>query len=212
MKVNKFMAWLKPFLVLSIICGFALTATAQNYYPAEVGNTWTLNSADGTQQRRYTIGEAEDFNGLEVRRLTIDEDTLGTGVVVTDLYLITVDDTGLTLHRSDTDEGPFGIATVIYDPPNLFFPSSPTLGQMWQISGETELQLVGATSNTTSVEVVAFEDVVTPAGTFKDCAKIQLSYKVTTALVTLRPIVYIWLAPDVGPVRFRMIRILFLTW
>ena len=202
MKVNKFMAWLKPFLVLSIICGFAFTATAQNYYPAEIGNTWTLNSADGTQQRRYTIGEAEDFNGLEVRRLTIDEDTLGTGVVVTDLYLITVDDTGLTLHRSDTDEGPFGIATIIYDPPNFFFPSSPTLGQMWQISGETELQLVGATSNTTSVEVVAFEDVVTPAGTFKDCAKIQLSYKVTTALVTLRPIVYIWLAPDVGPVRF----------
>ena len=203
MKVNKFMAWLKPFLVLSIICGFAFTATAQNYYPAEIGNTWTLNSADGTQQRRYTIGEAEDFNGLEVRRLTIDEDTLGTGIVVTDLYLITVDDTGLTLHRSDTDEGrPFGIATIIYDPPNFFFPSSPTLGQMWQISGETELQLVGATSNTTSVEVVAFEDVVTPAGTFKDCAKIQLSYKVTTALVTLRPIVYIWLAPDVGPVRF----------
>ena len=202
MKVNKFMAWLKPFLVLSIICGFAFTATAQNYYPAEIGNTWTLNSADGTQQRRYTIREAEDFNGLEVRRLTIDEDTLGTGVVVTDLYLITVDDTGLTLHRSDTNEGPFGIATIIYDPPNFFFPSSPTLGQMWQISGETELQLVGATSNTTSVEVVAFEDVVTPAGTFKDCAKIQLSYKVTTALVTLRPIVYIWLAPDVGPVRF----------
>ena len=202
MKVNKFMAWLKPFLVLSIICGFAFTATAQNYYPAEIGNTWTLNSADGTQQRRYTIGEAEDFNGLEVRRLTIDEDTLGTGAVVTDLYLITVDDTGLTLHRSDTDEGRFGIATIIYDPPNFFFPSSPTLGQMWQISGETELQLVGATSNTTSVEVVAFEDVVTPAGTFKDCAKIQLSYKVTTALVTLRPIVYIWLAPDVGPVRF----------
>ena len=202
MKFTKLMSWLKPFLVLSIICGFALPATAQNYYPAEIGNTWTLNTVDGTQQRRYTIGEAEALNGLEVRRLTIDEDTLGTGVVVTDRYLITVDDTGLTLHRSDTDEGTFGIATIIYDPPNFFFPASPTLGQTWQISGETELLLVGAASNTTSVEVVAIEDVVTPAGTFKDCAKIQLSYKVTTALVTLRPIVYIWLAPDVGPVRF----------
>ena len=202
MKVTKFRVWLKPFLVLSIVCGFALTATAQNYYPAEVGNTWTLNTADGTQQRRYTIGEAEDFDGLDVRRLKIDEETLGTGVIVPDRYLITVDDTGLTLHRSDTDEGTFGIATIIYDPPNFFFPASPTLGQTWQISGETELLLVGAASNTTSVEVVAIEDVVTPAGTFKDCAKIQLSYKVTTALVTLRPIVYIWLAPDVGPVRF----------
>ena len=203
MKVTKLISWLKPFLVLSIICGFALTATAQNYYPAEVGNTWTLNTADETEQRRYAIEEAEDFNGLDVRRLKIDIETLGTGVIVPDRYLITVDDTGLTLHRSDTDEGAFGIATIIYDPPTLFYPSLPTLGQTWQISGETELLIVGATSNTTTLEVVAFENVVTPAGTFENCAKIHIAYKTTTALLTLRPEEYIWLAPDVGPVRFQ---------
>ena len=203
MKVTKLRSWLKPFLVLSIICGFALTATAQNYYPAEVGNTWTLNTADETEQRRYAIEEAEDFNGLDVRRLKIDIETLGTGVIVPDRYLITVDDTGLTLHRSDTDEGAFGIATIIYDPPTLFYPSLPTLGQTWQISGETELLIVGATSNTTTLEVVAFENVVTPAGTFENCAKIHIAYKTTTALLTLRPEEYIWLAPDVGPVRFQ---------
>ena len=203
MKVNKCRAWLKPCLVLSIICGFALTATAQNYYPAEIGNTWTLNTADGTEQRRYIIEDTEAFNGVEVRHLKIDTEALAAGVIIPDRYLITVDDTGLTLHRSATDEGTFGIATVIYDPPNFFFPSSPTLEQTWQISGETELLLVGATSNITSVEVVAFEDIVTPAGTFENCAKIHLSYKITTALITLRPEEYIWLAPDVGPVRFQ---------
>ena len=203
MKVTKLRSWLKPFLVLSIICGFALTATAQNYYPAEVGNMWTLNTADETEQRRYVIEEAEDVNGLDIRRLKIDSEALGTGVIVPDRYLITADDTGLTLHRSDTDEGTFGIATVIYDPPTFFFPASPTLGQTWQISGETELQIVGATSSVVTDEVVAFEDVVTPAGTFENCAKIHLSYKITTALVTLRPEEYIWLAPDVGPVRFQ---------
>lgn len=203
MKVTKLRSWLKPFLVLSIICGFALTATAQNYYPAEVGNMWTLNTADETEQRRYVIEEAEDVNGLDIRRLKIDSEALGTGVIVPDRYLITADDTGLTLHRSDTDEGTFGIATVIYDPPTFFFPASPTLGQTWQISGETELQIVGATASVVTDEVVAFEDVVTPAGTFENCAKIHLSYKITTALVTLRPEEYIWLAPDVGPVRFQ---------
>ena len=203
MKVTKLMSWLKPFLVLSIICGFALTATAQNYYPAEVGNTWTLNTADGTEQRRYIIEDAEDFNGLDVHRLKIDTEALGTGVIVPDRYLITVDDTGLTLHRSDTDEGAFGIATIIYDPPTFFYPSLPTLGQTWQISGKTELLIVGATSNTTTLEVVAFENVVTPAGTFENCAKIHIAYKTTTALLTLRPEEYIWLAPDVGPVRFQ---------
>ena len=203
MKVTKLMSWLKPFLVLSIICGFALTATAQNYYPAEIGNTWTLETADGTQQRRSVIEDAEDYNGLDVRRLKTDEEALGTGVIVPDRYLITVDDTGLTLHRSDTDEGAFGIATVIYDPPTFFYPSLPTLGQTWQISGKTELLIVGATSNTTTLEVVAFENVVTPAGTFENCAKIHIAYKTTTALLTLRPEEYIWLAPDVGPIRFQ---------
>ena len=203
MKTTKFVFWLTPLLVLSLVCSFALTASAQNYYPAEVGNMWTLNTADETAQRRYAITGTEDFNGLEVLVLDIVEETLGTGVIIPDRYFITADDTGLTVHQSTTDEGTFGIAKIVYDPPTLFFPSSPTLGQQWQISGETELLLVGAASNTTSVEVVAIEDVVTQAGTFEGCAKIQLSFKVTTALVTLRPIEYLWLAPDVGPIRFQ---------
>ena len=203
MKTTKFVFWLTPLLILSLVCSFALTAAAQNYYPAEVGNMWTLNTADETEQRRYAITGTEDFNGLEVLILDIETEVLGTDVIVPDRYFITADDTGLTLHQSTTDEGTFGIAKIVYDPPILFFPSSPTLGQQWQISGETELLLVGAASNTTSVEVVAIEDVVTPAGTFEGCAKIQLSFKVTTALVTLRPIEYLWLAPDVGPIRFQ---------
>ena len=203
MKTTKFVFWLTPLLVLSLVCSFALTAAAQNYYPAEVGNMWTLNTADETEQRRYAITGTEDFNGLEVLILDIETEALGTDVIVPDRYFVTADDTGLTLHQSTTDEGTFGIAKVVYEPPTLFFPSSPTLGQQWQITGETELLLVGAASNVTSVEVVAIEDVVTPAGTFEGCAKIQLSYKITTALVTLRPIEYIWLAPDVGPIRYQ---------
>ena len=203
MKFTKFASWLKVLSVLSLICSFALTAMAQNYYPVEVGNTWTLNTVDGAEQRRYMIEGTEDFNGLKVHVLKIETEALGTGVIVPDQYFITVDDTGLTLHQSLTDEGTFGFAEINYDPPIFFFPSSPTLGQKWQIFGETELLLVGVASNITSAEVVAIETVVTPAGTFENSAKIELAYKVTTALVTLRPIEYIWLAPDVGPIKFQ---------
>ncbi len=203
MKSTRFVSWLIPLLVLSLICSFALTATAQNYYPVEIGNTWTLNTADGAEQRRYMITGTEDFNGVEVRVLKIETEALGTGVIIPDQYFITVDDIGLTLHQSLTDEGTFGFAEINYEPPTFFFPSSPTLGEQWQISGETELKLVGAATNTTSAEVVAIETVVTPAGTFENCAKIELAYRVVTALVTLRPVEYIWLAPDVGPIKFQ---------
>ena len=162
MKIIKLVSWLTPLLVLSLVCSFAPTATAQNYYPAEVGNTWALNTADGAEQRRYTIEGTADYNGLEVHVLQIETEALGTGVIVADRYFITVDDTGLTLHQSLTDEGTFGFAEINYEPPTFFFPSSPTLGQTWQISGETELKLVGAASNTTSVEVVAIERCCDP--------------------------------------------------
>ncbi len=202
MKTSQFVFWLMPLLVLGLVCSSALTA-AQNYYPTEIGNTWTLNTADGTEERRYAITGTENFNGVEVLVLKIDTEALGTGVIVSDQYFISADDTGLTLHQSITDEGTFGIAEVNYEPPTFFFPASPSLGQKWQISGETELLLVGASSNTTSAEVVAIESVVTPAGTFENCAKIELAYKITTALVTLRPVEYIWLAPEVGPIKFQ---------
>ena len=59
MKFTKFVSLPKILWVLSLICSFALTATAQNYYPSEIGNTWTLLSADGAEQRTYELLEAE---------------------------------------------------------------------------------------------------------------------------------------------------------
>ena len=79
MKVTKFTVWLKPFLVLSIICGFALTATAQNYYPAEVGNMWALLSTDGTERRTYTLEGPETVDGEELILLKVAKETVGTG-------------------------------------------------------------------------------------------------------------------------------------
>ena len=80
MKVPKFTSWLKPILVLSIVCSFAFTAAAQNYYPAEVGNIWVLLSTDGTERRTYALEGPETVNGQELILLKITKETVGTDV------------------------------------------------------------------------------------------------------------------------------------
>ena len=203
MKTTQFMTWLKPFLVLSIVCSFALTATAQNYYPANVGNIWVFLSTDGAEQLTYTLEEPEasDIEGLIL--LNIANQAIGTDTSVVSKYFITTDGQGgLTLHQSAVDQGAFGIAHATFDPPVVFFPPDLPLGKKWEIVTETELQLVGAATSTSTLEIVAIEDVETAAGVFKDCVKVEINRKSVTRLGVTRETFYQWLAPDVGPVKF----------
>ena len=203
MKVTKLMSWLKPFLILSIICGFALTATAQNYYPAEVGNTWVLLSTDGADQRTYTFEGPETIDGEEFIILQIAKETVGTDAIAFDKSWVTVAEDGeILLHQVAFDRGAFGIAEATWDPPVTNFPAALPVGQTWEIVTETVLKLVGAATTTSTLEVVAIEDVETPIGVFKDCVKIETNRKAVTALTVIREKEFLWLAPDVGPVKF----------
>ena len=51
MKKSAFLRWLKPILVFSFTYFFAFAATAQNYYPADIGNMWVLESVDGEERK-----------------------------------------------------------------------------------------------------------------------------------------------------------------
>ena len=204
MKITKLMSWLKPFLVLSIICGFALTATAQNYFPSTVGNTWVLLSTDGAEQRTYTLEGPETIDGEAFILLKVAKETVGTDVVVFDKSWVTVAGDGkIILHQVAFDRGAFGIAEATYDPPVTNFPAALPLGRTWEIVTETVLQLVGAATTTSILEVVAIEDVETPIGIFKDCVKVETNREAITALQRLHETEILWLAPDVGPVKFQ---------
>ena len=203
MKNTTCMRWLLPILVLALVCSFTLTAAAQNYYPAAIGNTWTLMSVDGTEERTYSIEEPDIEVDAGVVLLKIATAVVGTEAVDIDNYYVTVDTTGIKLHQSATDEGAFGIAAAQFDPPASFFPLPLVLGDAWEIVAETELQIVGATTSTTSAEVVDIETIETSAGTFDNCVKIQLNRRVVTRLLTTRSTSYQWLAPDVGPVKYQ---------
>ena len=204
MKTTKFVFWLTPLLVLSLVCSLAPVAMAQNYFPSMVGNTWILLSTDGAERRSYTFEGPETVDGEEFILLKITKETVGTDVVAFDKSWVTVAGDGeIILHQVAFDRGAFGIAEATYDPLVTNYPAALPLGRTWEIVTETELKLVGAATTTSTLEVVAIEDVETPIGVFKDCVKVETNRRAVTALTIVRENEFLWLAPDVGPVKFQ---------
>ncbi len=209
MKKSLFLRWLKPVLVLSFAYFFAFAATAQNYYPADIGNMWVLESSDGIERSTYTLEGSETADGEARILLKIKTEEISTGEAETDQYFLTVDSDTIQLHSIILEDA---VATLTADfpTPATFFPLQLELGDKWQIVADAEAKLVvGLTipgKSTTDLEVVGFEDVVTPAGTFQDCAKVQLDLRLTAAggflNLDIDQTTYQWLAPGVGPVQY----------
>ena len=109
------------------------------------------------------------------------------------------DDDGVKLHKVVAELGSvFGTATAIVSPPVLFFPASVEVGDTWAFTLESEVILTGPVSVTSVYKAVAVEDVVTPAGTFENCLKIQIDSRTVSTLSVGRTTSYQWLAPNVG--------------
>ena len=209
MKKIPFLRWFKPILILSFVSSLALTAIAQNYYPADIGNMWVLESSDGEEQNTYTVESTEMIEGEKPLLLKIKNEELITAEVSTDQYFLTLDAEGLKLHRTviETTE-PAATMTADFPTPITFFPLQLVMGDKWQIAAEAEIQLeIGLTlpnsKSITNFEVVGFEDVVTPAGTFQNCAKVRLDLElVAGGFLTLDSTTYQWFAPDIGPIQY----------
>ena len=202
-----FLRWIKPVLILSLVCSFAFTATAQNYYPSDIGNMWVLDSIDGEEQTTYTVEGPEIIDGKEHILLKIINEELSTGETETDQYFLTVGTEAINLHRIILEDE---IATLIasFSTPVTFFPLQLELGDTWQIAARAEAKLedFGLTipgQSITDLEVVAFEDVDTPVGTFQNCAKIEFDLQLSAGgFFTLESTTYQWFAPDIGPVQY----------
>ncbi len=191
-------------LLLALLCAFANMADAQNYYPTDIGNTWVLESTDGAERITYKIEAADEpFNGAQVRILEIATEVLGTSTLKTSTFLVEIGEEGMKLHRIVAELGDvFGVARVEFSPSAVFFPPTLQLGEIWETQGETKVSIVGAVTLSSVNEVIAIQDVTTPAGTFKDCLKIRMHTKTAAALGTSYSISYQWLAPNLGPVKF----------
>ena len=210
MKKTTFLRWLKPVLVLSLACSFVFTAAAQNYYPADIGNTWVLESVDGVERKTYTLEGSETADGEERILLKIRTEEISTGESKTDQYFLTVGTEAIQLHRTVIEDE---VATLAADFPTpvTFFPLHLELGDKWQIAADAEAELVGGITipgeSVTDLEVVGFEDVATPAGTFQSCAKVQLDLRLTASGgfikgLNINSTTYQWFAPDIGPIQY----------
>ena len=207
MERRTFLCWLKTVLVLGFVCSFAFTAAAQNYYPAEVGNTWVLENTDADEQRTYSLEGPSTVNGTEVITLKIETAELSTGDVVdTDKYFLTVGTEDIKLHGTVLEEGAVnGIVTADFPTPATFFPLHLELGDKWQIVADAEVDaglLKVDGKSTTNLEVVGFETLETPAGTFHNCAKVELALTFSAGFIDIESTTYQWLAPDIGPVQY----------
>ena len=206
MDKKMFLCWLKVVLVLGGVCSFAFTAAAQNYYPADVGNTWVLENAEVEERRTYSLEGPETVNGTEVITLKIETEELSTGELDTDKYFLTVGTEDIKLHGTILEEGDLGTVTTNFPTPATFFPLSLMLGDKWQIDTDAvKLSIVPFISgeSKTNLEVVGFEDLETPAGTFHNCAKVELALTFSAGFINVESTTYQWLAPDVGPVQYQ---------
>ena len=192
-------------LIITLLCFSTCAAFAQNYYPTEIGNTWVLESKDGAERATYTLETPdEEVSSEKFRTLKIVTEVLGTTAMDTNTFLIEIGEDGMKLHKIVAELGPiFGTVRMEFSPAAIFFPPTLQLGEIWATLGEADVYLIGNVEIFSENEVVAVEDVVTPAGTFENCLKIRIRTKTTAALGSSRSTSYQWLAPDIGPVKFK---------
>lgn len=194
----------KLFFIAILTLTYAVIANAQIYYPTDLGNEWVLETEDGTERITYSIETSDEtINEKKLALLKIQHETIGTDSITTERYFVDFDDEGIKLYKYEVELGdPFGVAAGLLHPPILFYPLTLELDDTWEFTTETDVILVGPVTFTSISEVVDIEDVVTPAGTFKDCIKIKIRTISISTLSKTRSTSYQWLAPDFGPVKF----------
>ena len=187
-------------LVILLCCLSVGTAESVEYYPTDLGNIWVLETADGTERVTYTIEASEErIDGNEIALFKRIAETVGTDEITGETLFVHFDDDGVKLHKVVAELGSvFGTATAVLSPPALFVPASLALGDSWAFTLESEVVLTGPVSVSTVYELIAVEDVVTPAGTFEKCLKIRVDTRTVSTLSVSRSTSYQWLAPNIG--------------
>ena len=193
---------------IAIVCGSVSNGHTQNYYPDDIGNTWTLRSTDGIDERVVTI-EGPETIGTESLKVIAD----GTYPVSDptsnnpNKFFIKTTPNGVLIFRAIATVAILGEITIDYSPPETFLPIPITVGTEWTVAGEATASLFGLAiqiKTTNTAKVIAIEDVTVPAGIFRNCLKIeqQLETQLTPALATLPSTTStMWLAPDFGLVQ-----------
>ena len=195
--LTQFRYWIHVYLLfaLALVLWFGTTGHSRNFYPDDIGNQWTLQSLDKMNLRTVTIKGPEIIDDVELR--LIEEDTNGN---VNTLFVKSEAD-GIKLFRSIVSIAIIGEVTFDYSPPQVFLPIPANLGSTWTVQSDAEIAIVGKIQSTNRAEVVAIEEVVTPAGTFQDSLNIKQNIALNLPIADLELTNSMWLAPNIGLVK-----------
>ena len=187
------------FLLLALVCGSVSFGHTQNYYPDEYGNTWTLRSEDGFNERLVTIEGPETIRNESLK--VISDDTYPVSNPASKnpnkFFIKATPDRVLIYRATATVQGiP---ATINYSPPGTFLPIPIELNKPWEVVGEASLGFLTITV-TNVATAVAVENVTVPTGTYHDCLKIEQEAS-ASGLVRFSIQSTMWLAPDFGLVK-----------
>jgi len=164
---------------LLILALAAASATAQGYYPAGPGYSWTYSSGE-TQ----TLSGPREMNGVSVWVLV----HYFEGVPISEDYL-EYSDAGVVSHGTAA-----GGQLFPYQPPLQVYPPEPLApGQKW-----TSTTNLPGFSLTLDSEVMGLRGVATPAGRFNALLVRQTSLTSTGGQTVLD----LYFVPGVGVVRF----------
>ena len=191
---------LKMLLVLRLVGTFALTASAEGYFPLQDKNQWILKR-DG-HFLVYTVSQ----NPSETYTLKIENKSDGRTVDHPIEYTVSKVQNGVKLHKTVIDHSGLGVGTTDFSgTPFLLYewdvgPDTPPR----KIARETLLTVgeVGRLYLTISVDEVE-RKVQTPIREFVDCVKIKFRWVLINSGRSITWIEYEWLAPDFGIVKYQ---------
>lgn len=186
-------------LTIAIVCGSVSDGHTQNYYPDDFGNTWTLRSEDGIEERVVTIEGPETIGSESLK--VISDGTYPVSDPASNnpnkFFIKTTPDRVLIFRATAIIQGI--AATIDYSPPETFLPVPIELGTEWTVTGEARLGFLSIPV-TNVAKVVTVEDVTVPAGTFHDCIEIEQELS-ASGVLSFSTQSTMWLAPDFGLVK-----------
>ena len=188
------------FLLVALVCGSISHGFAQNYYPDEFGNTWTLRSTDGLEERLVTI-EGPETIGSESLKVISDGTypVSNPGSNNPNKFFIKATPKEVLIFRATATVAVFGEITIDYSPPGTFLPIPIVLNDPWEVIGEATLGFLSIPV-TNVATAVAVEDVTVPTGTYHACLKIEQQLS-ASGLLSFSTQSTMWLAPDFGLVK-----------
>ena len=168
------------------------------YYPDEIGNTWRFQSANKVHKKKIEISESNTNFGTPGVKILIDKTDDNTTQ-----FFIRSTPKDIVIHRAVFDKIAL-VGRVIFDykPPQTFIPNPLELEAQWVVKSKTKVKILFLEMVIEAIynqKIVAIEDVITPAGKFRDCLKI-MQHTILEAIDSESEGT-LWLAPNIGPIK-----------